>query len=948
MVPLQSVAVIPAPQDNCAVALRMLAAGTVVAAGDLTWPLRHDVPEGHRFTIRPVPQGDVLTSWGYPFGEALEPLPPGTYLCNRLMLDELPYMEELRCRPERANFRDWYRIVRPSAARWRAGSPPVRDGWTDTFDGYARGPRRGVGTRNCLVILAVSSRVNPLVRALAERLGGQEPSGGLDGVVAVCHTEGGSETPPQNAELLLRTLAGWICHPNAGAVLAVDSGSEPVSNRRLQDYLERSGRLDGFGPEDLRPAFLSTGGAFDRPLSEAAAVVAGWVEVLRRARRRSFPASGLNIALQCGGSDSFSGISANPLAAGVAERVIRQGGSANLAETPELAGAEEYVLANVRDRQVAEQFLLAIERFRGWMAEHGHDPEGNPSAGNRRRGLYNITLKALGAAMKKPAAVRLEEVVDYGEPPRRAGLYFMNSPGNDLESIAGQVASGCNLIVFTTGSGSVTNFPFVPTLKVMSTSTRFRLLSRDMDIDAGRVLEGEDLDHLAEEAYRLALQVASGRRTRGELAGHAQVSVWRDWRQGDPGLGEEAGVSGRGSGASEIKGRESAVKGRESTVSPFVGGGIEPPLTPGGRTACGGVAGQEGSSLAPSRTAGTAARRVPDRLPTPVSRLSAPLRCDLIVPTSLCAGQVAVAAARRLSASPLSPDGRRVVALPHTEGCGCTGGTSQDLFERVLLGHLTHPLVARALLLEHGCEKVHNQRIRRLLEGQGIAPGRFGWASIQTDGGFESVLERIAAWHANAPTVEPAESVPVIGLGATGPLPDAAWTMLAEVAAALADGGWAVVEVEPVSRPLPLTDGRPPVGRPPAAARPSGSGGPARLDFAQPPPGPGHFRMEPVSGHWVETLTGLAAAGCLAVIAWHGDGPRPGHPLVPVLRVGPAGGAGEFDLTLPDGGPPAAQWGIKAVLTAFEGVQSGRQAVCAWRLGDVDFQVPRGPWGISV
>ncbi len=826
MVPLQSVAVIPAPQDNCAVALRMLAAGTVVAAGDVTWPLRHDVPEGHRFTIRPVPQGDVLTSWGYPFGEALEPLPPGTYLCNRLMLDELPYLEELCCRPERANFRDWYRIVRPTAARWSAGSPPVRDGWTDTFEGYARGPGRGVGTRNCLVILAVSSRVNPLVRALAERLGGQEPSGGLDGVVAVCHTEGGSETPPQNAELLLRTLAGWICHPNAGAVLAVDSGSEPVSNRRLQDYLERSGGLDGFGPEDLRPAFLSTGGAFDRPLSEAAAVVAGWVEVLRRAKRQSFPASGLNIALQCGGSDSFSGISANPLAAGVAERVIGQGGSANLAETPELAGAEEYVLANVRDRQVAEQFLLAIERFRRWMAEHGHDPEGNPSAGNRRRGLYNITLKALGAAMKKPAAVRLEEVVDYGEPPRRAGLYFMNSPGNDLESIAGQVASGCNLIVFTTGSGSVTNFPFVPTLKVMSTSTRFRLLSRDMDIDAGRVLAGEDLDHLVEEAYRLALQVASGRRTRGELAGHAQVSVWRDWRQGDPGLGGESGVgkheSGDGRGGSEVRGREPEVRSRGSAVRSAAGYRIEPPLTSREQTACGEAAEQEGSSLGWSRTAGTAGRQVADRLPTPgpgllgpdsrsptpASRLSAQLRCDLIVPTSLCAGQVAVAAARRLSASPLSPDGRRVVALPHTEGCGCTGGTSQDLFERVLLGHLTHPLVARALLLEHGCEKVHNQRIRRLLEGQGIAPGRFGWASIQTDGGFESVLEKIAAWHANAPTVEPVESVPVIGLGATGPLPDAAWTMLAEVAAALADGGWAVVEAEPVPRFLPLPNRR--------------------------------------------------------------------------------------------------------------------------------------------
>jgi hypothetical protein len=355
MPPLRSVAVTPAPHDNCAVALRNLAAGTEVVAGELTWLLQYDVPEGHRFTIRAVPEGELLTSWGYPFGKALQALPPGTYVCNRLMLEELRYIEGLRSRPEAANFRDWYQPATLTTVRWETAAPAPRDPWTDTFEGYRRGPGRGVGTRNCLVILAVSSRVNPFVRALAERLGeGEgEVSGRLDGIVAVSHSEGGSETSPHNTELLLRTLAGWISHPNVGAVLAVDAGNEPVGNRRLQEYLQRTGAWERFGPEDLRPAFLSTGGAFERPMVEAVATASGWMETLRRTRRSTCPASELTIALQCGGSDSFSGISANPLVAAVAARVIRQGGSANLAETPELAGAEDYVLAGIGKRPLS-------------------------------------------------------------------------------------------------------------------------------------------------------------------------------------------------------------------------------------------------------------------------------------------------------------------------------------------------------------------------------------------------------------------------------------------------------------------------------------------------------------------------------------------------------------------------------------------------------------------
>ena len=164
---------------------------------------------------------------------------------------------------------------------------------------------------------------------------------------------------------------------------------------------------------------------------------------------------------------------------------------------------------------------------------HGVTPEANPSAGNNLRGLYNIVLKSLGAAHKKDPRSRVERVIEYGEPVRGPGFHFMNSPGNDLEGIAGQVASGCNLFLFVTGNGSITNFPFVPTIKITTTTQRHRLLDREMDVNAGRYLDGESMDALTAETLELVIATASGQLTKGERAGHSQVSIWRNWRQTD-------------------------------------------------------------------------------------------------------------------------------------------------------------------------------------------------------------------------------------------------------------------------------------------------------------------------------------------------------------------------------------------------------------------------------
>src|SRR5205814_1086969 len=286
----------------------------------------------------------------------------------------------------------------------------------------------------------------------------------IDGVVPLAHTEGGGEGRPNNLEFILRTLAGFMVHPNIGAVLAVDLGVEYVNNARLREFMLEN----GYALDAVRHEFWTMRGNFLSALDHGEKIVRSWLDQVNAFRRSPQPLEHLRIGLQCGGSDAFSGVSGNPLVGCVTKELVRHGGSANLAETDELIGAEPYILANVKNLPTARAFLSTIARFQERAGWHGATGEGNPSGGNNFRGLYNIAVKSIGAARKKDPNVCVDYVIEYAQPMRAPGFYFMDSPGNDLESIAGQVGAGCNLILFTTGNGSITNFPFVPTIKLMT------------------------------------------------------------------------------------------------------------------------------------------------------------------------------------------------------------------------------------------------------------------------------------------------------------------------------------------------------------------------------------------------------------------------------------------------------------------------------------------------
>ena len=897
-----SVGRLPAPGDNVAIAIRQLEAGTTIKLGDELRVLAHTILEGHRFAVRPIAKGEPLLSWGLPFGHAVAPIAPGDYVCNPSILEALAMRRLGIALPGTANFVDHLIpfVLDPGALPDGQAVDAVQS--TRTFSGYRRPGRRGVGTRNMIVILGTTSRTASFARQLAARL---QPLArvfpGIDGIVAVAHTEGGGLGEPNNAAEVLRALAGFIVHPNVGAVLAVDFGVEPVTNARLNDFMESH----GYALAEVPHAFLSIRAGLAAALAEGEAIVREWLPRVSAQPRTDQPISELRVALQCGGSDAFSGVSGNPLAGAVVHEVVRQGGIGVLCETDELSGAEAYLMKNVRDLATARALLGKIDAFRTRLRWHGVTPESNPSAGNKLRGLYNITLKSLGAVHKKDPRTRIDHVIDYAQPLDAPGFYFMDSPGNDLEGIAGQVGAGCNLFLFVTGNGSITNFPFVPTLKITTTTRRHQLLIHEMDINAGRYLDGEAMESLAAETLDLVIATASGQRSRGEHAGHSQVSLWRNWRQTD------------GSHLAEIRSR-AAPDGKPLEVdrdrwTASVSGGQAHPLY---------------------------LYRAADRFATE--------RIGLVLPTSMCSAQIARLAAERMNQTkpggPLAFD--RFVTLTHTEGCGFGGESMYQLLQRTYRGYATHPNVSAALLLEHGCEKIPNDAMRRQFESAGMPLERFGWASVQLDGGIDKSLAKVEAWFARA--AESAPSLPrtaadlgglAIGVLSASSVERVAAITFARVAqAVLAAGGTVLLPegdallAEPEFRRMLLGD---------VAPR-------ATLAYGQPFSKNGLHIVATESDHWVENITALGGCGAHVVLGLIGDTVQQGHPMLPVLQAAKPGSLSnsavkDVDFVLTD----AAETDAAALLHLVADVATGDLTPAANAGGFVDFQLSRGLLGVS-
>jgi len=892
------VARFPLPGDNVAIATRRLEAGDTIRIEDRILALNYTVQEGHRFAAVPIREGDSLLSWRLPFGHALRTIEPGEYVCNQVTIDAFTHRNVDFALPAKPNFGEQIVPYRFDEAAFHPTGPTERSEDKLYFEGYRRSSARGVGTRNTIVILGVTSRSSSYAKQLEERLKDRialHPN--IDGVAALAHSEGSGREEHHNLEFLLRALAALFVHPNVGAVLAVDYGVDPVTSGMLEDYLEHH----RYPYRELPHRFLTLRGHFSKDLEEGETVVNGWLAEVGATARTSQSVEHLNIALQCGGSDAFSGVTGNPLAASVAREIVRRGGSANLGEADELIGGEPYMLSHVRDIETARKFLEYIENFKALLGWHGATAESNPSGGNRLRGLYNIILKSIGAAMKKAPDVRLDFVVDYAERIREPGYYFVNSPGHDVEGLAGQVATGSNVIFFITGNGSVTNFPFVPTIKYITTTRRHELLKNEMDINAGALIDGRAMEDLTRETLEYTLEVASGKQCLGEKAGHSQISLWRNWRQTD----------------------DSRV---ESLLAMSEPDGVPIPIS------------AEEPPPALSRF---------DAFHT--ERGYAADQVALVMPTSLCSSQIARMSAFRLNnrGPGLERHVNRYVSLVHTEGCAVAGRDAEGLYHRTLINYMTHPLVRFSLFLEHGCEKTHNDFLRGKLKAEGKDPNRFGWASVQLDGGIRNVLERIDDWFEQ--TMKSAEPLTRrqarfehlrVGLMLADPVPESLVQPVARVIRMIVGGEGTVV--------IPATFGFRDAERLARELQVSGGVEPT-LAYGETPDANGFHLMEMPTEHVVEALTGLGAGGVDVILMLVEDKPAQGHPLIPTLqftvpRDAPAGPLDDFDLVLK--GDPAT-W-AEGILDLLLRTASRTYRPRLFEQGNIDFQITRGLLGVSL
>ena len=897
---LTSVARLPAPDDNVAIVTQTLEGGTGICYNGEQFQLSHTILEGHRFAIQSISEEAPLLSWGLPFGYATRSIVPGDYVCNQKMIDSLSIRNLPFELPETPNFSDKMAPYQLDEANFRPGNRAADHPNERYFLGYQRPGNRGVGTRNYIVVMGTTARTSGFARKLADMCSeNAKDYANVDGIVAVTHTEGGESQTPNNIDMLLRTLAGFTVHPNIGAMLLVDYGTEAVTNDMLKAYMLR----EGYALDDVVHHFHRLQGSFDEDLASGAEIINGWLERVNNVPRTEQSLENLKIALQCGGSDAFSGVSGNPLAAYVAKEVIRYGGCANLAETDELIGSEAYVLQNVRDLTTARTFLDTIERFKERVAWHGHSAEGNPSGGNNFRGLYNIAIKSIGAAMKRHPDTCLDYVINYSELMEKSGYYFMDSPGNDLESIAGQVASGSNMIFFVTGNGSITNFPFVPTIKIVTTTGRYEMLTKDMDVNAGAYLDGTPMEELGESMLDLTVDVASGERSVGEKAGHSQVSLWRDWKQTgpvdlDPLLTE-----------SELK------SGEPIPIEVLGEGAVRKPHLPGPRV---------------FRALHTEAGYRTDQV-------------GLILPTSLCSGQIAQMIAHRCNEQKIGEKQgiSRFVALPHTEGCGVSGGRSEEIYTRTMIGHLTHRTVALGLLLEHGCEKTHNDHVRHEIQKLGISPERYGWASVQLDGGIDAVIEKVQDWFSETLADKPA--VPVVDTGlehlciavtSTGEVTEEVSESLTQLTHRIvAVGGTVIVPenagwqsaVSSQQSVVPLTDT-------------------PTLAYGQRVEKAGFHIMETPTDQPTETLTGLGAAGVDLALAHIVGAPLQSHVMVPLIQVSTdattqSNYGADLDLETTN---------VDDLLALVVKVASRQYTPKLHSKGNTDFQLTRGLLGISM
>lgn len=481
--------------DNVAVAILPLKAGACVEIDGQSIMLRTDVPAGHKFTLKDFSEGEQVIKYGYPIGHTTVDVPQGTWVSEREIKTNLEGLLEYSYHPVQA----------------------ALETFTEqrTFKGFRR--KNGeVGVRNEIWIIPTVGCVNGIAQQLAEALRRETGGEGVDAIVAFPHNYGCSQLGEdhENTKKILRDM---VLHPNAGAVLVVGLGCE---NNQPEVFRQLLGDYD----ED-RIRFM-VAQQVDDEFEEGMCILRELYNRCCSDARTDVPLSELRVGLKCGGSDGFSGITANPLLGMFSDFLVSQGGTSVLTEVPEMFGAETILMNRCLTPELFEQTVHLVNDFKSYFLSHGEPVGENPSPGNKAGGISTLEEKALGCTQKcgkSPVC----GVLAYGERLKTKGLNLLSAPGNDLVASTALASCGCHLVLFTTGRGTPFG-TYVPTMKISTNSALAAHKPGWIDFNAGVIVEGEAMEDTCRRFIDYVIEVASGAYVNNERKGYREIAIFKN------------------------------------------------------------------------------------------------------------------------------------------------------------------------------------------------------------------------------------------------------------------------------------------------------------------------------------------------------------------------------------------------------------------------------------
>ena len=482
------------PDDNVIVAITDLKAGEIITVDNITIHLNEDVPAGHKVALKDFAEGENIIKYGYPIGHTLTALKQGDWINEKNIKTNLAGLLEYTYNPIPVSL-----------------DIPKKD---LTFKGYRR-KNGDVGVRNEIWIIPTVGCVNGIVNQLAEALRKETDSKDVDAIVAFTHNYGCSQLGDdhENTKKILRDI---VLHPNAGAVLVVGLGCE---NNQPDVFKEFLGDYD----KD-RVSFMVTQKVGDE-FEEGMKLLRELYTKASKDTRVDVPLSELRVGLKCGGSDGFSGITANPLLGMFSDFLIAQGGTSVLTEVPEMFGAETILMNRCRNKELFNETVKLINDFKEYFLSHGEPVGENPSPGNKAGGISTLEDKALGCTQKCGKSY-VEGVLAYGERLKVKGLNLLSAPGNDLVAATALASCGCHMVLFTTGRGTPFG-TFVPTMKISTNSNLAKNKPGWIDFNAGVIVENEPMEKTCERFIDYIIKVASGEPVNNEKKGYREIAIFK-------------------------------------------------------------------------------------------------------------------------------------------------------------------------------------------------------------------------------------------------------------------------------------------------------------------------------------------------------------------------------------------------------------------------------------